>query len=379
MSLTGDPTGPPLAPAGDLTGFLDELAGELLGLTGVTLDAPALLGERAALRRLRRGGRWSCGGKTRLVRCADGWAAIALVRPEDEVAVAPLLGHEIAGPVWDAVEAGFAVRSVEELAERAVLLSVPFGVVPAVPAYGAAAPADGADPGSTSRVGAPGAPRALSGVTVADLSSLWAGPLCTGLLAAGGATVTKVESRSRPDGARRASRRFWRLLNGDKAEQLVDPGQLRDHVEAADVVVLAARRRAYEQLGIDVDGLLRSRSDKVIVAITGHGWDDGRVGFGDDAAVAGGLVARHPVDGEPRFLADAVADPVTGLQAAVAAARSVVEGGRWFVDISLAGVSAGLAARARTDLPALAATAAGRGWVLDGERVRPPRARSSPA
>jgi crotonobetainyl-CoA:carnitine CoA-transferase CaiB-like acyl-CoA transferase len=216
-------------------------------------------------------------------------------------------------------------------------------------------------------------------VTVADLSSLWAGPLCTGLLAQGGAEVTKVESRTRPDGARRASRRFWRLLNGAKAEMRVELGQLRDAIEAADVVVLGSRRRAYEQLGIDVDEVLAARSDKVVVAITGHGWHDDRVGFGDDAAVAGGLVALHPDDGEPRFLADAVADPVAGLHAAVAAARSVVEGGRWFVDVSLAGVSAALAPGAGTDRPAVAATRWRRGWVLDDEPVAPPRARACPS
>ncbi len=255
---------------------------------------------------------------------------------------------------------------------RAALLSLPFGVVPPGQAPTPAA-------GPWLRTGTAGRARPFTGVTVADLSSLWAGPLCAGLLAAGGAAVTKVESRSRPDGARRASRRFWRLLNGAKAERRVDPSRLRDHIDAADVVVLAARRRAYDQLGIDVDGLLAARSGKVVLAITGHGWDDGRVGFGDDAAVAGGLVARHPDDGAPRFLADAVADPATGLQAAVAAATCVVEGGRWFVDISLAGVSAWLAAGSRTDLPPLAATPAGRGWVLDGERVRPPRARPEPS
>jgi hypothetical protein len=372
MALTGDPDGPPLAPAGNLTGALDRQAGELAELIGVVVDGPALLGERAALRRLRRGGRWSCGGATRLVPCADGWVALALARPEDKAAVPALLGHEIHTAAWPAVIDGFVHRTKGELAERAALLSLPFGVLPGPTATG---PTGALQPAPLQRIGAAGTTRAFEGVTVADLSSLWAGPLCTGLLAAGGARVTKVETRVRPDGARRASRRFWRLLNGAKAIHFVELSQLQQEIEAADVVVLGARRRAYDQLGIDIDAALRARSDKVIVAITGYGWDDGRVGFGDDAAVAGGLVAWHPDDGAPRFLADAVADPITGLHAAVAAARSVVEGGRWFVDVSLAGVSASLAGAAATQQPALAATRKGRGWTLGDAPVLPPRAR----
>ena len=42
-----------------------------------------------------------------------------------------------------------------------------------------------------------------------------------------------------------------------------------------------------------------------------------RVAFGDDAAVAGGLVVRPSDDRAPLFVADAVADPIAGLAAAV--------------------------------------------------------------
>ena len=43
-----------------------------------------------------------------------------------------------------------------------------------------------------------GARRELSELLVADLSSMWAGPLCGHLLAAAGATVVKVEGRAGP-------------------------------------------------------------------------------------------------------------------------------------------------------------------------------------
>ena len=56
----------------------------------------------------------------------------------------------------------------------------------------------------------------MTGLVVIDLSALWAGPLCGDLLARSGATVVKVESTQRPDGARRGARAFFDLLNGRK-------------------------------------------------------------------------------------------------------------------------------------------------------------------
>jgi len=81
----------------------------------------------------------------------------------------------------------------------------------------------------------------------------------------------------------------------------------------------------------------------VWVAVTAHGWSGSgrdRVGFGDDVAVAGGLVAADPRDGEPRFLADAVADPLTGVLAALVAEEALARGGSWFVDAPLARAAA---------------------------------------
>ena len=65
--------------------------------------------------------------------------------------------------------------------------------------------------------------------------------------------------------------------------------------------------------------------------------------FGDDAAVAGGLVA-YDASREPCFFADAVADPLTGLVAARAVLDRLRDGGRWLLDISLAGVASSVAA-----------------------------------
>ena len=78
------------------------------------------------------------------------------------------------------------------------------------------------------------------------------------------------------------------------------------------------------------------------VTITAHGFTGegaGRVGFGDDCAVAGGLVRWEA--GKPRFLGDALADPLTGLDAAT----RVLAGERGLIDMAMARVAAAWAER----------------------------------
>ena len=215
---------------------------------------------------------------------------------------------------------------------------------------------------------APAPPTAtLRGVRVLDLSSLWAGPLCGQLLALAGMDVIKVESARRPDGARHGPARFFDLLNAPKASVSLDLDTrtgldaLHALVGAADVVIESSRPRALAQLGVDVGAITSVGRVRVWLSITAHGRrspHDMRAGFGDDAAVAGGLVA---VDGGlPLFCADAIADPATGLLAATAVVDRLLAGGCWLVDIALARTSA-LMARGGT-------------LAWDGE-IAPPRAR----
>jgi crotonobetainyl-CoA:carnitine CoA-transferase CaiB-like acyl-CoA transferase len=202
---------------------------------------------------------------------------------------------------------------------------------------------------------------------VVDLSALWAGPLCGDLLAGTGATVLKVESPHRPDGARRGPAAFYDLLNGRKRSVGLDFRQaegvetLRALIRRADVVIEASRPRALEQLGISAADEVRDGGPQVWVSITGYGRTDasGRVAFGDDAAAGGGLVVWR--EGGPMFCADAVADPTTGLAAANACLNALASGGRWLLDVSMAGVSAELAGPTLPTSPDLA--------------VAPPRAR----
>src|SRR5207247_1937775 len=80
-------------------------------------------------------------------------------------------------------------------------------------------------------------------------------------------------------------------------------------------------------------------------SITGRGLDGddrNRPAFGDDAAVAGGLVAVDP-DGGPLFVGDAIGDPITGLTAAALTLEALSRGGAWVVDVGLANAAAALA------------------------------------
>lgn len=203
---------------------------------------------------------------------------------------------------------------------------------------------DGDGPG---RVGRP---------LVVDLSSLWAGPLCGRLLQERGARVVKVESVGRPDGARTGPPAFFDLLHQGQemvALDLGDPGdveRLRRLLRAADVVIEASRPRALEQLGIDARALASADDGPAVwVSITGHGRHGparNRVAFGDDAAAAGGLVAWDGNEDGPCFVADAVADPLTGVAAAAAATRALAAGGHWLLDVAMTRVAAFVAAAA---------------------------------
>lgn len=326
-ALTGRADGPALAPPAGLLAALDELTAPL------GLDPLPLLTERARIVGLHRRGTTSCGGGTRLLRAQDGWIAVTLARPEDEVAVPAWLEVDplhAAEDVWQVIGREVATRPTSALLERGELLELP------VSALGEAT---GRTAVRRERIGE-GAPIELARTVVVDLSSLWAGPLCGRLLAGRGATVRKVSSAARPDGARSGPAAFYELLNAPKEEIVLQDlsVQLPPLLERADVVIEASRPRALAQLGITPERFERPRA---WVRITGYGAGSNRPAFGDDAAVAGGLVAWE--GGEPRFCADAIADPVAGLTAAAAVVAALAAGSRWVLDVSMAASSAAVA------------------------------------
>jgi hypothetical protein len=336
--LTGLPDGPPDFSRAAVLATTREVAADLGRRIGIELDAATLLTGRAAQLGLSRGGRVSAGGATRLLTTMDGWAAITLSRPDDVDDVPAMLETEVApDDTWPAVERWAAARSADEVVARARLLDLPAAVLGEA---SAGLPV-------VRRIGATTSPRPPSDLLVADMSSMWAGPLCAQILAWAGATVVKVESKARPDGTRQGPKEFFDWMNGGKlsyAADFDDPSGLRTLLAAADVVITSSRPAALARRGLG-PGDVPARDGRVWLRITGHGADGdlgNLVAFGDDAAVAGGLVGRG-AEG-PVFCADAVADPLTGLHAALAVAESLARGGGELVDVAMAAVAASYAA-----------------------------------
>jgi hypothetical protein len=329
MALTGHRDGPPLSPGWQVASAMRGAARALRALGGPEIDGPALLGERAANAGFTRNGAISPGGSCRILATADSWVALNLARPSDvDVANAWLddAGLDATDP-WPRVASAIASVPTAELLARSAGLGLALGALDEIDV---SAPFVITGPGS-SRVG--GVP------LVVDLSSLWAGPLCANLLAASGARVVKVESAERPDAMRRGSPSFFELLHhGHEQVDLAftDPrgrSALRRLLDDADVVVEASRPRALAQLGIDAFDYVERGT--TWISITGYGRAaPERVGFGDDVGVAAGLVAGG--GDEPLFCADAIADPIAGLHAAVAGLAVLAHGGGRLVDVSMA-------------------------------------------
>ena len=107
--------------------------------------------------------------------------------------------------------------------------------------------------------GSSAGPRRADGLLVADLSSLWAGPLCGQLLARAGAVVVKVESPSRPDGTRRGEPAFFDWMNAGKLSYCVDfdsdSDALRRLLDAADIVIEGSRPAALRRRGLSAEDL----------------------------------------------------------------------------------------------------------------------------
>lgn len=379
MALTGRAETAPLGPPAGLVPKLRAVAATLStraeALGGqVDVDPLVLLGERAALTGLTRRGPTSCGGATRLLPGRDGWVAVSLARPDDVALIPAWL--ELSSPPgdeWEVIARAAASARGGELVGRARMLGLPVAALPSRSwSDGVTVPAGVSLPVLATEVRGSATPvTPLAETTVVELGSLWAGPLCGALLAEAGAHVIKVESTSRPDGARQGPATFFDLLNGRKHSLELDLRTpegaflLREVLARADVVVEASRPRALEQLGIDAQALLADGGPRAWVSITGHGRTGAArewVAFGDDAAVAGRLVAWD--DDGPVFCADAIADPTTGLVAAAAAVDALARGGRWLLDVSMARVAAHFAG---PTIPAAPSTVAA-----------PPQARPAP-
>ncbi|WP_243407128.1 CoA transferase [Frankia canadensis] len=420
MWLTGQPRRAPLAPGAPVLGRAVAAARLFASLAGqmghaVVPDVPSLLGGRAALMGLRRAGRTSANGSCRLLRTADDWIAVNLARPADVEAIDALVGvlgqdvgagtspacpdpraqpgAQVTDQAWQVLDAAVRRLPAGEVADMAHLLAIPASVL-----------RTGRRPSPVRRVAVPGARpggpvgSGHGGPLVVDLSAMWAGPLCARLLGQVGMRVIKVESARRPDGARQGDPDFYDWLHEDQRSVALDfeseSGRARLHrlVDEADVVIESSRPRALEQLGLDAARAVAVQPGKVWLSITGYGRGDGVAGrgaqpvsFGDDAAVGGGLVAweRSGAAASPVFCGDAIADPLTGLFAALAVVASLARGGGSLLDVPLRDVSAWVAdspsaPRGHRPPPWQVTGSDEDGWMVAqagrSQRVLPPRA-----
>lgn len=370
LALSGRPERPCLDGAAVLAAF-DELAAQVathsafIGRRVVVREE--ILTERARLLGLSRRGRISVNGSCRLIRARDGWLAVNLPRADDVACVPAWLEMPTGEDVWQVIEQEARNRPCMALVERARLLGLAVSMLPSdMPA---AQPRRVTAQERNSLPARSDAGRRRWRPLVVDLSALWAGPLAGQILHRAGATVIKVECVRRPDAVRHGAPEFFDRLNSGKAHLRLDftcpkdLDRLRALIAKADVVISSARARALDALGLSPEQLVERHAGLIWIAITGHGLrgpDALKVGFGDDCAVGGGLVARDE-HGEPVFLGDAIADPLTGLRAAALGLQALRCAEGVVLDVSLRETAALVAQADATRAPIM-----GRLVCIDG-------------
>lgn len=311
-------------------------------------NATQLLAQRSVFTDASDGGHVSMGGSCRLLRSADGWCAVHLPRADDLELLPAWLGRAPIDdkPPWEEVADAIAQRRSDEVVRAGQELGLAVSMLPIASddeQLRDRGTVNAGRPWIQRRCGERGTRNSLVGARVVDLSSLWAGPLCSRVLTEAGAEVVKVESTTRPDASRDGDPALFGWLHEGQEfraiafEEQEGVNELIGLLEHADVVIEGSRPRALDRLGITPSELVAKRPGMVWVSITAYGrcgpWSNW-VGFGDDAAVAGGLVDRDEAE-IPSFVGDAIADPLTGLVAASLVAGAVQRGGGATIDVSL--------------------------------------------
>lgn len=308
------------------------------------LSGATLLGERAAHGDYRIAGKVSAGlGGSRLMPTRDGnWFALTLIREIDRELLPALFGDADLDIHDRRAIAAAALRSDgPALLETGRLLGLPVALLDEVPV----SPAVEVMARGPQRE-RPAGHRPL----VIDMSAIWAGPLVGHLLWQAGMEVVKVESLTRPDLIRRDDPATFDLINQGKASVLVDfasdaeKARLVDLIRRADVVIESSRPRALRHLGINAEALVREVPGLVWLSVTGHGasgeaanW----VGIGNDCSVAGGLSrALAEVTGEPGYVGDAIADPLTGITGAREVLKALHKGEAQRIGLSMSAITA---------------------------------------
>ena len=175
---------------------------------------------------------------------------------------------------------------------------------------------------------------ALDGLTVIDVSTLFAGPMAAMHLGDMGAAVVKVEHPTRPDPARghgpskHGDNLWWKTLGRNKRTISLDlhtPGgrdALLRLAENADVLIENFRPGTLERWGLGYD-VLSERNPRIVVArVTGFGQKGpyrSRPGFGTLAEAMSGFAAMTgEPEGPPVLPPFGLADGVASLATAYA-------------------------------------------------------------
>jgi hypothetical protein len=296
----------------------------------------ALVTERARYLGLKNPSQISANGSCRIMCTSTGWIALNLAREDDWTLLPAWLRGKASNYDWDIIAELICNRTGAELVERGRLMGLP------VAELNSCSGSHWYDVSIKGKFTDSQRPSPL----VIDLSSLWAGPLCSHLLLQAGARVITVESVRRPDTTRDRSPEFHNLLNSGKKNVMLDLSDktsvatLVKLLQKADIVIEGSRPRALRQLGIDAEKIVKQTPGLTWVGISGYGRKEPQanwVAFGDDAAVAAGAVDL--VDGRPAFIGDALSDPLTGIHAAIAAWSGWQSNRSSLIDISLTGVT----------------------------------------
>jgi hypothetical protein len=314
------------ATVGLLNYFSKALNGPSGGPSGLSLIV-----ERAPLLGHRGWGETSAGGSCKLVQTADTTLAVNLPRKEDISSVPAWLEEKINDDIWSAIQSFALTKTSQVLLQRAELLGLAVSEI-----------------GEAKKIRIEVIPNSMHRPTkkspkVIDLSSMWAGPLCSWFLMRSGAQVTKIDSIKRPDRGRLNRTPFFQRLNKGKEIIVLDfdtkngKDQLKKHIRNADIIIESSRPRALENYGISAEEEVNRGA--IWCSITGYGRkrNPHRIGFGDDAAAAGSLLAE--VNKDLWFVGDAIADPITGTTAALLTHGLWLSGMSGLIDVSLAGAT----------------------------------------
>ncbi|HEY8546170.1 MAG TPA: CoA transferase [Acidimicrobiales bacterium] len=183
-------------------------------------------------------------------------------------------------------------------------------------------------------------PRPLAGLRVLDLTTFWAGPIATQLLAALGADVVRIESIQRPDPQRyntrvpRTEPQWYETApvfvapNLGKREVTLNLSSPRGRevfeqlLATADLVVENYTPRVLDNFGLTYERMRAVNPGIVLVRMPAFGldgpWRD-RPGFAQTVSQAGGMCWTTGPEGDPPMNPGPVCDPLAGIHAMVAA------------------------------------------------------------